>query len=165
MKTSFKLYIESFFGLREPVFEVYVNDNLLLAEHVDLVELTKHGKKEIYSFITWFNETSNIIKIRQIDKTDRDLFFVGDTFIDHYIKIREIEIDNIKFETALYFSNSTFCHYQSDEWVSDMALKGYKIEKLIHNQTDIRLNGEWCLEFSFPVWKWVTEHMIDFNNE
>jgi len=165
MEKSFKLYIESFFGLREPIFEVYVNDNLLIAKHIDIVEKAEYSKKEIYSFTTLFNETTNELKIRQIDKTDQDLLFVDNTFIDHYIKIREIEIDNIKFETALYFSNSTFRHFQSAEWEADMESKGYNIDKVMYNQTDLRLNGEWCLKFSFPIWKWITDHMTDLKHE
>jgi len=35
----------------------------------------------------------------------------------------------------------------------------------MYNQTDIRLNGVWSLEFKLPIWKWVTEHLIDYKNE
>jgi hypothetical protein len=159
MIKSFKLYIESFYGVREPLFQVYLNDNLLSPIRVDVIDRTEFTKKEILYYTSDFNIDTNVLKLVQSDKTDADLKFIDGNYIDHYIKIREIEIDDIKFETALYFSNSIFKHFQPDSWVADMASKGIVIDKVMYNQTDIRLNGEWLLQFSFPIWKWVTEHM------
>jgi hypothetical protein len=164
MTTSLKLYIESFFGVREPVFQVFLNDTLLSADRIDVIDRTEFTKKEIIHYRTEFKEDINILKLVQLDKTDNDLRLIDGNFIDHYIKIREVEIDDIKLETALYFANSTFTHFQSDSWVADMASKGFTIDKVMYNQTDIRLNGEWILKFSLPIWKWVIEHIAKSND-
>ena len=164
MSSIVKLYVERFYGVRVPVFDVYINDVLVNPIKVDVVSKTNRNRKEVLYFQVDLQK-QNQLQIKQIDKTDNDLLFVDESFIDHYIKIREIEIDDIKLETALYFGNSKFIHLMTDGWVQDMASKGFVIDPVMYNQTDIRLNGVWTLQFNLPIWKWVTEHMINFANE
>jgi len=164
MSNIVKLYIERFYGIRMPVFDVYINDVLVTPIKVDVISNIDGNRKEVIEFQVNLQQ-ENHLQLKQIDKTDNDLLFIDNNFIDHYIKIREIDIDDIKLETALYFGNSKFTHFMSDAWVQDMAYKGVIIDPIMYNQTDIRLNGVWSLEFKLPIWKWVTEHLIDYKNE
>jgi hypothetical protein len=92
------------------------------------------------------------------DKTDNDIVEIDGEYIEHWVKIREIEIDNIKFETALYNSDPEFQHSMSQEWVSQMHDQGYEIQEKYHHCTELRLNGTWTLKFDLPIWQWCTEH-------
>lgn len=164
MSSIVKLYMERFYGVRKPVFHVYFNNTLVHPLQVDVISNTNGHLKEVLHFQLDLQK-ENQLRLEQSDKTNSDLLFVDDNFIDHYIKIREVEVDGIKFETALYFGNSEFRHCMPDDWVNDMESKGYKIDSILYNQTDIRLNGVWTLRFNLPIWQWVTEHMINFANE
>jgi len=118
MSNIVKLYIERFYGIRMPVFDVYINDVLVTPIKVDVISNIDGNRKEVIEFQVNLQQ-ENHLQLKQIDKTDNDLLFIDNNFIDHYIKIREIDIDDIKLETALYFGNSKFTHFMSDAWVQD----------------------------------------------
>jgi hypothetical protein len=96
----------------------------------------------------------NCIEVTQHDKTNQDLL---DT-VDHWIRICDISVDGVHFETALFNSSSKFEHSMSSEWVADLKNQGHTIEPCYRPGTELRLNGTWSTQFSNPVWKWCVEN-------
>ena len=91
------------------------------------------------------------------DKSDDDLLYIGDNFIDHYANIREFEVDGIKAEKALN-TCSNFTHAMSREWIEHMKSRGIEIPPVYKKGTEIRLNGTMELKFSMPFWRWHIEN-------
>jgi hypothetical protein len=92
------------------------------------------------------------------DKTDSDLIITDEKTIDHYIVIREIEIDGIRLESILH-ECCKFEHAMSPEWVSHMQSRGYDIQPIYENSLHMRLNGTWSMTFQSPIWLWHTRKM------
>lgn len=153
--TEIKLYIEFHWGKRRPSIELLVNNQIL--NPIDTVVTRCHPYQE-NAIITYHVKLmdNNKLDIIMSDKTDADLIQVNDEYIDHWVKIRELEVDGIKFETCLYNACS-YQHSMSDEWVKTMLDQGYVIEKEYAHGTDMRLNGIWSINFSAPIWQWCVE--------
>lgn len=155
--SEIKLYIEFHWGRRRPNINLLVNDQVL--DPIDLA-ITPASQYQENAIITYQSELleNNRLDIVMADKQDQDLLQVDGKYIDHWVKIRELEVDGIKFETALY-NACTYQHHMSDKWVQQNALNGYVIEKEYPHGTDIRLNGTWTINFTTPVWQWCVERI------
>ena len=157
------LYVEYHWGKRRPVIEFELNHNKVypVNETVFHVGANTGGTQE-NSIIEFDLELAmqNIFSIHMRDKTDNDIVEINGQYIEHWVKIREMEIDNIKFKTALYNSGPEFRHSMSQEWVSRMRDQGYEIQEKYHRCTEIRLNGTWISKFNLPIWQWCTENLV-----
>jgi hypothetical protein len=156
-KTLF--YIEYHWAKRRPVIEFELNNNKIYPTKETIFRVDSTQENSIVEFDLELS-TQNIFSIHMCDKTNNDMIEINGQYIDHWVKIMEIEIDNIKFETALYNSNPEFRHSMPQEWVSQMRDQGHEIQENYHRCTEIRLNGTWTLNFNLPIWQWCTEHFI-----
>ena len=99
------------------------------------------------------NSEVNVVLIN--DKTMKAL---NGKYLDHWIKIRELEVDGIKFETCLY-NACIYQHNMPDQWVQQQIQNGHVIDKEYPHGTDIRLNGTWTINFSTPIWQWCVQRL------
>jgi hypothetical protein len=150
------LYIELHYGKRRPNVDYYLNNKKIIPFKEKIVELLQYQDKMIVSFEAELYK-DNIFEIRMSDKKDNDMLNIDNVWIDHFIKIREMSVDGIHFETALY-NFSGFTHSMPREWVDKMKNKnGIEILDYYPNSCEIRLNGIWKINFSTPVWQWQIE--------
>jgi len=152
-----KIFIEYHFWKRKPNLKFYFNNEIINPQNEFTAEKHDTQMNNILSFdVNLLRD--NRLKIVMQDKTDNDLLISNDgTFIDHWCKIREIEVDNIKFETAL-LNCCNFQHQMSKEWLKDMEKKGHEILPFYDRCNDIRLNGEFNISFFSPIWKFQVEN-------
>lgn len=156
MPAFIKLYIEHFFGRRSPVLSFYLNGLIINPKKIDDVEKKYYQTNSVF----YFEEAclqKNILQIIMSDKTDHDLLFLGDDCVDHYVKVREFEINDIKAEQALA-NCSKFTHSMDDAWIERMSHKGINISKVYGKSTELRLNGVMEVVFSMPFWQWQVEN-------
>jgi len=158
--SSLKIFVEYYFGRRKPNLKFYFNDEIINLQNELIAEKLEHQQNSILSFDVDLLR-DNRLKIVMEDKNDNDLVIFNDgTFIDHWCKIREIEVDNIKFETAL-LNCCNFRHSMSKEWIDDMEKKGHKILPFYDRCNDIRLNGEFNICFFSPIWQFQVENYYE----
>lgn len=158
-----RIYAELHWSVRQPKFKVYLN---LIEQTVEMEwseKITTDQENCIFSFSSPLVQ-NNVLEIVMDDKSDADLLEVDGKWSDHHIDIKEIEVDGIKFETALY-RNSEFRHTMPQLWVEDMARKGVTIHNFYPNCAEMRLNGIVTVRFDSPVWRWVTEDLAKIWNE
>jgi predicted transcriptional regulator len=156
---NLRLYIEFYFGIRKPNINFILNGKNISPKKIDKVETSKYYTKEIYNFDCEFSKNNKFV-IEMYDKTDNDLLIIDEKIIDHYVVIREIEINGIKAGEA--FKNcATFTHTMSEEWVNMMLNKGIKILPIYQKATELRLNGLYKLKFYLPIWQWSTENTYE----
>jgi len=157
------LYVEYHWGKRRPVIEFELNHNKVYPVNETILQASANTTGIQENSIIEFDlelATQNIFSIHMRDKTDNDIVEINGEYVEHWVKIREIEIDNIKFETALYNSDPEFQHSMPQEWVSRMHDQGHEIQEKYHRCTELRLNGTWTLKFNLPIWQWCTEHFV-----
>ena len=148
-----QLYITSFFGKRKPQIDFFINNEKILPKIVWQEKIGEYQINEKYEY--FYNLTrDNTLSIRQKDKTDDDMIKIDNKWIDHYVQVKEIEVDDIKFETAL-FGASKFEHSMSKEWLDRVTKEGHDIFPVYDNCTELRLNGTYTCFFSTPIWKWI----------
>jgi len=152
-----KLYLEFRFGKRKPQLEFSINYKKFIPTTIWQEKNGEYQINEIceYSCVLAMN---NLLTITQLDKTDNDMLRVGEQWVDHYAQVREIEVDGIKFETAL-FSSSKFKHSMPQSWVDRMSVEGHNILSVYENCTEIRLNGTYQCSFNLPVWQWLVNKL------
>jgi len=152
------VYIELHWGLRRPNLEFYLNGQQLIPVDCNMVETIKFQENvEFHLTAESLAAKDNVFQIIMRDKTDNDTVTVDGESIDHWVKIRELEIDDIKFQMSLY-NASKFEHSMPEDWVSNMAQQGYQIEPCYMRAADIRLNGTWTITFDTPIWQWWCEN-------
>jgi hypothetical protein len=155
--SSLKIFIEYHFGRRKPNLKYYFNNEIIDPQNEMIAEEHKNQQNSILSFDVDLLKY-NTLKIYMQDKTDNDLVFLNDKqFIDHWCKIREIEVDGIKFETAL-LNCCNFRHTMSKQWLEDMHSKGHEILPFYDRCNEMRLNGEFTINFFSPVWQFQIEN-------
>lgn len=152
---NIKLYVELHWGRRRPLFDFQVNNKLLIPTSTTIIKHSQYQENAVITYCTDLLE-SNKLELIMSDKQDQDSIQVESGYIDHWIKVRELEVDGIKFETCLY-NACTYRHNMSEEWVNQMAQQGYTIQKEYPQGTEIRLNGVWSIHFNTPIWQWCTE--------
>jgi len=153
--SEIKLYIEFHWGQRRPNINLLINDQTVDPTSIAINRLNQYQENAIITYQSQLLKY-NRLEIVMTDKQDQDLLQVDGKYIDHWVKIRELEVDNIKFETCLY-NACTYQHSMSDEWVQQQFQNGHVIEKEYPHGTDIRLNGTWTINFTTPVWQWCVE--------
>lgn len=154
--STIKLFMEFHYGVRRPNVTYKLNSELLTPITSELLKQFKYQDRYI---ITLEGETKDInyFDVIMEDKEDKDMLFENGVWIDHYVKVREMSVDGIYFETALY-NCSGFRHSMSDEWVQKTN-KEHNVEILPYypNSNEVRLNGIWSINFTTPLWKWQIE--------
>lgn len=155
--STIKLFAEFYGGRRRPNIDLYLNRQLL-PYMVEYEDRSSFDCEHIILSAQVTLKDNNTFCVTMEDKTDDDLLINGDEIIDHYVVIREVEIDGIRAETVLHRC-CKFEHSMPDEWVHHMKSRGYDIQPVDKNSTHIRLNGTWTMEFESPVWKWHTKKM------
>lgn len=155
--TSLKIFAELNWGKRRPMFRTLVNGH---HTEMDIIYQDRPGPhRENIVFSGQFQILpDNRLELIMEDKTDDDLLFVEEQMIDHYIEIKEIEIDGITFENVL-FRRCQFQHTMDHSWVEKMKSRGIDILPVYKHSTQLRLNGVWSIEFSDPIWLWLTKEM------
>ena len=148
-------YIEFYSGKRRPNIDCYLNNQLIAPVFITVDRVSDYQENIISTFDVKLIP-HNIFQIVMRDKMDQDLVDIDSGFIDHWVKIREFEVDGIKFETSMY-NACKFEHHMPDEWVERMKSQGYNIDKCYPNSTDIRLNGTWTINFNTPIWEWCVQ--------
>tara|TARA_B110000503_G_C7026160_1_gene361925 strand:+ start:103 stop:579 length:477 start_codon:yes stop_codon:yes gene_type:complete len=151
------IYAELHSAVRRPNLEFYLNNQPLLLEDCKIVRFSQFQENIIFHLTAESLLTDNVLQIIMKDKTDNDIINVNGKYSDHCIKIKEIAIDDIKFQTIL-FKVGRFEHSMPNEWVDEMNKKGYQIEPCYINATDINLNGTLTINFSTPLWEWWCNH-------
>ena len=155
-----RIFAEFNGGKRCPVVHYEFNGMALEPFDIVTVESTSVLHKKIVSLSCVPQPDKNQLKLIQFDKTDDDLIIGENQVIDHYVEIKEIEIDGIPLESVLYQSCPSFEHHMPSSWVAMMSQRGYDIPKIYPNTTQLRLNGEWTLTFESPVWQWHTKQLL-----
>jgi len=148
-----KLYITFYFGKRKPEIDFFLNNEKFEPRITWQEKIGEYQINLIYEHYSVLKK-DNILSITQRDKTDEDMTKIDNKWIDHYVQIKEIEIDDIKFETAL-FGASKFEHSMSKEWIDRVTKEGHKIFPVYENCTELRLNGTYTCSFSIPIWRWI----------
>lgn len=147
-----KLCIEFHWGKRRPNLKYFLNNQELTVTSLEVVETHPNQENIVITLNSDFQK-QNLFEIKMIDKTDDDLAMQDTGFIDHWVKIRQLELDQIKLDFLMYRACS-FRHSMSDEWVANMAAQGHEIQPCYPSGTDIRLNGTWSINFDLPIWEW-----------
>lgn len=155
-----KIFAEFHGGKRCPNISYRLNNANLIPGTIETVDRTSVLRKMIISLPCEFQQGQNHLTLIQQDKTDDDLIFNTDGMIDHYVDVKEIEIDGIRLESVLYQAQPTFEHSMPDTWVEMMTQQGFDIPKIYYNTTQLRLNGEWHLVFESPVWRWRSQKLL-----
>ena len=155
--TTIRIYAEMHWAVRRPVVEIRCN-GVLLESHIIWVDRISDHKEAVIIECHGGLSPTNVLEIVMSDRSAGDIVQIDGTWTEHAVFIKEIEVDGIKFEMALY-RNSEFTHSMPDSFVKDMANQGIKIESVYANCTDMRLNGTVTIKFSTPVWRWVTEDL------
>lgn len=140
------------YGKRRPNLTYFVNSDPCKAE------LTWSEKKTNYlEHTVWSLQTSmadkNLFEIKMTDKTDDDLLIQADEIVDHFVEIKNIDIDGIMIDHLVH-KVGVFRHCMPDSWVAMMRERGIGIESTYTKTTQIRLNGTWSMEFDLPLWQW-----------
>jgi hypothetical protein len=151
-----KLYIEFHWGKRRPKLNYLLNNKILTPSQITTVQKLKYQENSIITLNAELLKDNNF-KLIMSDKTDDDIIFNTDEYVDHWIKIREFEINDIKFDVVMY-KTCSFTHSMPDKWVEEMKLQGFDILPYYKSGTDIRLNGTWNIDFSLPVWEWCVNN-------
>jgi hypothetical protein len=155
--SKIKIFAEYHGAWRRPNIQYAINGVTLGASRIYTERVTDSHENIILEFDVGLIDQNTLSGIMQ-DKTDSDLKIIDDEVIDHYVEIKEVEIDGIRLESVLY-NVSEFQHSMPDEWVGMMADRGIKIKPIYHNSTEIRLNGTWTCKFEYPVWLWHTKEL------
>jgi hypothetical protein len=158
--TVIKLYLELHWGKRRPNL-LYKLNGIILNPVDETFVTARHNFTEcVVVTLNGRTAKNNLLEIVQYDKTDNDIGVINNEFVDHWIKIRNICVDGVYFETALFNQTAQFNHSMSDSWVNRMHAQGHCIEKCYKPGTDIRLNGTWQTEFTMPIWEWCVKNYI-----
>lgn len=152
-----KLYIEFHWGKRRPNLNYFLNGKEILPLNISVVEKKQHQENILVLLSADFQQ-ENLFEIKMSDKTDQDIVFTPDNHIDHWAKVRQIELDQIKLD-ALMYRICKFSHSMSQDWVKNMSEQGHDILPCYPGGTDIRLNGTWSINFELPVWEWNTRNL------
>ena len=139
-----KIFISLYYNKRRPNLKYFINTLEHKPSDIKHFSNKPYQKNAIVQLDTTNLKEHNKITIVMDDKTDND----GDL----WCKIREIEVDDIRFEESLLLV-SKFTHSMPNTWVSDMKKKGYNILPVYNQSNEIRLNGELEIVFFMPVWQ------------
>ncbi len=162
--SKIKIFAEFYGGRRRPVVDLWLNGQSLIYK-VEYVERVGSDQENIILSADGDLKDQNIFQVIMKDKTDDDLIITDQKVIDHYIVIKEAEVDGIRFEEVLH-KCCRFEHSMDQEWVSHMKSRGYDIQPVYENSLHIRLNGAWSMEFESPVWRWHTKKIAwEFRHE
>lgn len=159
-----KIFAEFHGAKRCPCVSYAINGTEIMPHNVDHVGGNHHVRYLIVNLPVTDYQSHNVLTVTQIDKTDDDLSWVDDELIDHYVEIKEIEIEGVRLEPLLY-KHGTFEHSMPDRWVTMMQERGIDIPKIYHQTTQLRLNGVWKLCFDHPVWQWHAEQLMRWHDQ
>jgi hypothetical protein len=153
------VYVELHWGKRRPVLEFILNEQQVIPVGVDLNRADTYQENAIYHLRAPLLDRNNF-KIIMSDKVDDDQL-ITDTgeMVHHWVKIRDISIDEINFELCLYRA-SNFTHTMSEEWVNNLKKQGFDIQPNYPHGTELRLNGVWDINFNTPIWQWCVERTL-----
>jgi hypothetical protein len=155
MISTIKIFVDFFYGKRRPNLKYFVNGKEYPATTIWQQKTSETQEHAIIEISAEFKE-KNFVEIKMTDKTDDDLIIINDQVIDHFVEIKNLEIDEIRLDHLLYRIGE-FRHCMSPDWIEMMAARGVVIDPVYEKSTQIRLNGTWSMEFQLPVWKWCTE--------
>lgn len=156
--SNVKLYIEFHWAKRRPNLKYFLNKTEITPQSITVIENFPYRENIVVDLICNIDK-NNLLEVSMSDKVDDDLLFVNNSeFIDHWVKIRNVEIDNIKLNTVMYRC-CKFVHNMSPDWLNKMSRQGYNILDVYESGTDIRLNGTWYLNFDTPIWEWCTKNI------
>lgn len=155
-----KIFAEFHGAKRCPELSYALNQTALTPSDIHCAHITDSMRCQIVSLPCTFLPGQNLLEVTQSDKTDDDLLYTQDGFVDHYVEIKEVEIDGIRLESVLFQCAPTFEHSMSQEWQQMMKQKGFDIPKIYNTTTQLRLNGTWTLTFDSPVWLWHTRILL-----
>lgn len=147
-----KLYIEFHWGKRRPNLNYFLNGKEIFFSSFEVVEQHLNQENVIITFPAEF-QNNNHLEVVMSDKVDNDLIITDSEFIDHWVKIRQLELDQIKLDFLMYLK-CCFTHSMSKEWLDNMTAQGHEILPCYPTGTDMRLNGTWEINFESPVWEW-----------
>lgn len=147
-----KVYVDMIYGKRMPNLAYSVN-----GAQCECYLLWSEQKTNFVQHTIWDLECElqdhNHLEISMSDKTDDDLLIRDGDMVDHYVEIKNIEIDGIMIDHLVH-KIGVFRHSMPDSWVNMMRDRGINIEPCYRDTTQIRLNGIWRMEFDLPIWQW-----------
>ncbi len=153
MDDSIRIFSEFHSGKRWPCVSYRLNGQPVSPSTETQQQVDDHTQHRITEFKVKFDR-KNLLEVIQSDKTDHDLLATKDGYVDHYVKICDVEIDGIMMEGVLYKDICDFRHSMPVSWVESMKDKGILIAESYPNSTELRLNGVWSIAFETPVWQW-----------
>jgi len=158
-----KFYLTLHYGRRRPTFKIMCNDVEVQVVETQIEHIANKEKIILeFEFPITSNPTQTITFIHY-GKTDDDLVIENNqVLIDHYIKIEEVELDDIQLGNNLLYS-TVFYHAMPDIWVKDMLELGIKIDPSYAPGTELKLNGRTELSFKTPIWMWWCELLQAYN--
>lgn len=155
-----KIFAEFHGGRRCPNISYKLNDLNIVPSSIMTIEQTPTLRRMIVDLDCQIRQGHNRLCLLQEDKTDSDLIMQDTGMIDHYVEIRDIQINGVHLESVLFQANPVFKHSMSSDWVQMMHQRGFDIPEIYERTTQLRLNGEWRLDFQDPVWIWHAETLL-----
>ena len=150
-----KAYIEMYSGRQWPYIEFCFNNQPMFPKNKHIVYSSDEQQNIIFEFGVKLQD-HNCFEVHMNNKTDEELFSSDVGFSKHYIKLQEIEVDQIKFEKNL-IKNCQSMHGMSDQWVREKNQFGLDIDRIYYNTNELRLNGCCSVRFTQPVWEWYSQ--------
>ncbi len=155
-----KIFAEFHGAKRCPCIRYRLNEIDIAPSEITEIDSTPYLRRMVLTFDCQIPSGSNRLCLIQEDKTDDDLMMIDDHTIDHFVEIKELQLDGVNLESVLFQANPIFEHHMPQSWVDMMTQRGYDIPKIFKRTTQLRLNGVWTIEFQQPIWKWHAEKLL-----
>lgn len=143
-KTLLAAHLELHSAVRRPTLTFKLNGQELSMHERMVEQVSKYQTNVIFETLVDLNDT-NLLEIVMTDKTKNDILLVEGQYVDHWFKIKELELDKSKIDPASHLSGSIYMISEPEETLEEIRKSGFAIERIYHNASDIRFNGTWAM--------------------
>ncbi len=152
----FKIGLSSSSDKKQPEFNVYVNGELLVHDHVK----SKKHETEYFEFFTNVIEGDCTLTIELKNKSIYDTVIDNDGKItdDLLLNIDSIEIEEIDLGSLLWTASDYRPNYPQS-YVTAMLAQGKELAPSVKNCVNLGWNGKWILPFQSPFYIWLLENI------
>lgn len=152
----FKIGLSSSSDKKQPEFNVYVNGELLVHDHVK----SKKYETEYFEFFTNVAEGDCTLAIELKNKSIYDTVIDNDGKIidDLLLNIDSIEIEEIDLGSLLWTASDYRPNYPQS-YVTAMLAQGKELAPSVKNCVNLGWNGKWILPFQSPFYIWLLENI------
>lgn len=150
--TELKAYVEVCAGTRYPDIGFCFNGVHIEPTHTHSVGRTPHTEKSVFVFSVQLHN-QNCFEICMTGKSESELFDPSIGFAKHWIKLHELEVEQIKFQDA-FLKNCQIVHHIDDSWIEEKKQWGLDICRTCRHTGELRYNGCVSVTFGQPIWQW-----------